>query len=530
MNAGETPTPRRVLAASLAYGVATFFAFPHPVPGSAWVVDLGLAASPLAFACLLFATEGLARRRAIRVAFLASLVAHACIFHWFYVVTVVHGGVHPALGVFTPFVPSLYVSCFTALFVAGWTTLRQKGRASPILAAALFTAVEYVRGVALGGFPWASLGYGQWRNAGLLGLTSITGVHGLVFAVALAGAVLAALAADRRMTRHSAVAIIVVVALHGFGVGLGTQAVDSTAERIRVAALQGNVDQAQKWSEARVGENLGRYLALSRRAVAAGAEIVVWPESAVPSVIELDVTVREPIAALARETQTAFVLGATGAIWDPVAQTFDAIYDSAFVMDGRGRLLDRYDKTHLVPFGEFVPFRALLGFFLEALARGLANLDVTSGQEPRALDVPVAGRAEPVRVGVPICYELIFPDLVRRMPADGAQMLLGITNDAWYGRTGARYQFLAMTAVRAAETARPMVRVANSGVSAIIDARGRILQRSVLDVQDVLVGDIPLLPEGDEQTFYVRYGDVFAWACAGGAVAMLLRRRRDETS
>ena len=521
---------RGPIAGSLVYAVATVLAFPQRVPGSEHVVDLGLVAAPLAVTALLIALGDRSASAAARIAFGASLVAHVCLFHWFFVVTVVYGGVHPLLGILTPLVPAVFVSLFTMLFASVQAMLRERGSTSPFVIAMLWTALDALRGVFLGGFPWASLGYGQWQNAWLLGLTPWAGFPILGFSVALLGAALARMVVEQRLTRSGALALVSVVMLHLVGAWLAADRdeVAGRAEGIRVAALQGNIDQREKWSPARVNRNLERYLALSRRAVAAGAEIIVWPESAVPGFIELDVTVREPIAALARETGVSFVLGATGAVYDPVSQEFEAIYDSAFVMNGEGRLLDRYDKTQLVPFGEFVPFRTLFGSFVEALARGMAPFDVTRGEAPRALEIPLAGQKDPVRIGVPICYELLFPDLVRRMPADGAQILLGITNDAWYGRTGARDQFLAMTAVRAAETARPLVRVANSGISAIVDARGRIRQQSVLDVQDVLVGDIPLLPRGGAETFYVRYGDVFAWSCAAGVGIALLRRIRQN--
>ena len=154
--------------------------------------------------------------------------------------------------------------------------------------------------------------------------------------------------------------------------------------------------------------------------------------------------------------------------------------------------VDRYDKTHLVPFGEYVPLRAVLGRLLGAVARGIAESDVSAGLVPRALELtwPARGaRASEqttrtgVMVGVPICYELLFPDLVRRFVDDGAGVLLAITNDAWYGSTGAPHQFLAITAMRSAETGVWIVRAANTGISAIIDGRGRVRDGDI-DIRD----------------------------------------------
>jgi len=200
-------------------------------------------------------------------------------------------------------------------------------------------------------------------------------------------------------------------------------------------------------------------------------------------------------------------------------------FDSGYVVDAQGRFVDRYDKTHLVPFGEFVPFRDLLGRFFGAVARGIAQADVTAGARPRALEIPlVDGRV--VRVGVPVCFELLFPDLVRRFVADGGRVLLGITNDAWYGRTGAPYQFLAITALRSAETGVWTARAANTGVSGFIDGGGWVRDQTPIFEPAYRVADVPLHPSPKDATLYVRYGDFFAYACWLGGAFVLVRARQ----
>jgi apolipoprotein N-acyltransferase len=282
-----------------------------------------------------------------------------------------------------------------------------------------------------------------------------------------------------------------------------------------VAALQGNIDQGQKWSPDLLGRTFGIYEDLAREAAADGAQLIVWPETALPVPIDLTPGTRERLQVLARETGAAHVVGAVGVAVDQVGQ-IEAYFDSAFLLASDGNLLDRYDKSHLVPFGEYVPLRGQLGRFVHALARGIADSDVTPGPAPRAIDVLLHtwdGGERQVRVGVPICYELLFPDLVRRFVRDGAGVLLAITNDAWYGRTGAPYQFLAMTALRSAETGVWTVRAANTGVSAFIDGSGRVVEETKIFERDWIVADVPLRPPEKSQTFYVRHGDVFAIAC-----------------
>jgi apolipoprotein N-acyltransferase len=243
------------------------------------------------------------------------------------------------------------------------------------------------------------------------------------------------------------------------------------------------------------------------------------------------------------------VIGGMGIEFEAGVDGPSAYYDSAFVVDRDGAILDRYDKTHLVPFGEFVPLRGLFGWLFHSLARGLSPDDVTAGAAPRAVVLPGVVGGETIgggpgggeargglRVGVPICYELIFPDLVRRFAADGAGVLLAVTNDAWYGRTGAPHQFLAMTAMRSAETGLFGVRAANTGISAIIDDRGRVEQRSRLFEEAVIVADVPVLAEPEPatgvaasggRTFYARHGDFFAGGCILGALAGLYVGRRE---
>jgi apolipoprotein N-acyltransferase len=269
------------------------------------------------------------------------------------------------------------------------------------------------------------------------------------------------------------------------------------------------------------------YEALTHRAAAEGAQVVVWPETAVPASPDASAELVERLGALARETRAALVVGAVGMEDDRDAGR-TRYFDSAYLFDPEGVLLARYDKAHLVPFGEYVPLRGVLGHFVEALARGVADTDVSPGQGPRALVLPTApgpgqGEAQRVTAGVPICYELLFPDLVRRFVGDGAEALLAITNDAWYGRTGAPYQFLAITALRSAENRVWTARAANTGVSALIDDRGRVRARTRIFERGHLVADIELRPAPQGGSFYTRHGDWFAAGCWAASALALVR-------
>jgi apolipoprotein N-acyltransferase len=296
--------------------------------------------------------------------------------------------------------------------------------------------------------------------------------------------------------------------------------------------LQGNIDQGQKWSPAFAEETLRIYEELTRAAVARGARIVAWPETAVPGSPDVDRTLRLRLESLARELDATLVVGAVGVDgYDPsrAGQRGPLVYyDSAYAIDPARGVTDRYDKAHLVPFGEYVPLRDVIGRFVKAVATGIAAGDVSAGQAPRRVELTGAGPdGSDLPAGIAICYELLFPDLMRRFAADGARVLIAVTNDAWYGRTGAPHQFLVMTALRAAESRRSVARAANTGVSALIDEHGTVGSRTRIFERDLLVGEVALAAPDESPTFYVRHGDWLAGACwAALGAALLLARRR----
>lgn len=507
------------------YAAVTFLAFPHPVGGT--TLDLGGLLGWASPALLILGLRGLAPGAAARWGFGASLLAHSAVLHWIYVVTVVYGHAPPIVGVVAPVLLAAYIAVFGALFAAGHVALVRRGLASPWTVALLWTALDHLRSFALSGFPWATLGYAQHLNPWLLPLAAWGGVYALSFTTALGGGFLAACVDPQARWR-----IATWLALAGVGVAhlLGALApdpeADETRETVRVAVVQGNIEQGAKWNRAFAERTLVIYEGLTREASAAGAQVVVWPETAVPGAIDGDPDLRARLEALARETDAQLIVGAVGLEFDgrPQAQRY---YDSAFVIDPTVGFTDRYDKTHLVPFGEYVPLRSLIGMFVGAVASGIASADVTPGERPRGVVID-PGDGE-LRVGVVICFELLFPDLVRRFAADGSELLLAITNDAWYGRTGAPYQFLAITALRSAETGLWTARAANTGISAFIDGRGRVVQQTPIFEPAWRIADVPRARDPSRSSFFVRHGNVFAgacWAGLAGLVSLAWRRQR----
>ena len=508
-----------------AFVVATFLSFPHPVPFTEGrVLDLGLFVSWLAPLCLVRGLGDLPPWRAARWAFAATVAAHAAVLHFIYVVTVVYGHAPAVVGVIAPVLLAMYAGLAGALFGAGWSALYRAGLANAWTGALLWTVLDHFKSFFLTGWPWGTMGYAQHLNPALMGLPQWTGVYGLSFVVVLGGLALGEAVSFRRRGQRPPVAtfaaLAAVVGLHGLGLALANDpdALHEGDPRIRIAAIQGNIDQGVKWNEAWVERTFETYEELSRKAAGEGAALIVWPETAVPGALESDRRQVQRLERLARETGAVLVVGSVGVEIGPTGR-LERFFDSAFFVEpDRGLRRERYDKTHLVPFGEYVPLREWIGRFVGAVASGIASGDVTPGDEPWSIDLRIGaadGGKRTVRVGVPICYELLFPDGVRRFVSDGGGILLGITNDAWYGRTGAPYQFLAMTAMRSAETAVYGVRAANTGVSAVIDSGGWVREATPIFEEAYRVAEVPIRSAASASggTFYVRHGDAFAWAC-----------------
>jgi apolipoprotein N-acyltransferase len=540
-----------------AFGLASFFAFPQLLGER--VVDLGVVLAWIVPAGLVVALDGLAPRRAAWVGFLAGWLAHTAILHWIYVVTAVFGRAPTIVGLLAPAGLALYMAAFTTVQGAAWAWLAKRGRAGPFVFAALWAALDHGRHFVFTGFPWGVIGYAQHANPLLMGLAPWTGVVGLSFVTALGGAALAFLlpglapAAGVSRGRAAVAAGAVALAL-GLGFLSDAAATKPSGGSLRVGLLQGNIDQGVKWSPGFADDTMRSYEELSRQVVAEGARLVVWPETAVPGSVETEPSFGPRLEDLARELGVVLLVGAVGVEpWRVGAVGVEPwegeyrYFDSAYVYDGSGARLDRYDKAHLVPFGEYLPWRRVLGHFVRAVATGIARDDVTPGAGPRPLSLPLdpdaGGPGAPqeavargeversVLAGVPICYELLFPDLIRRFASEGGELLVAITNDAWYGRTGAPYQFLAITAMRSAETRLWTARAANTGITALIDERGRVLAATPIFEQARLVGDVPLRGPGEEATFFVRHGELFAggcWAFLGVSLILGARWPRGE--
>jgi apolipoprotein N-acyltransferase len=466
----------------------------------------------------------LVRGRALREAFLLGLTTGAIFFtgtlYWITRVMVVYGDLSTWVAVLVNAALIAYLALFPALFAVVVRRLATAHGLRALTAAPLvWVATELGRTYLLTGFPWVLLGYSQAAVIPIAQLASVFGVYGVSLLVATVSAALATIGADARAGRtFLPLAVIAIIAVTVWG-SLRVSRADLTqsGDPIRVGLVQGNIDQGEKWEPARAAAIFDRYIAMTRQAIGEGARLVLWPESSTPFMFEEDPIGAARLRTLAQQARVPILFGSDQVVWklQNGMRVADRMYNSAFLLRSDGLTAGVYRKVHLVPFGEYVPLRGLL-FFAAPLVEAIGSGFVPGDQ---AAVLPVDGHS----LSVSICYEVVYPDLVRRFVVAGSELLTTITNDAWFGATSAPYQHFEQASMRAIEEGRYLVRSANTGISGIVDPYGRVLTRSGIYEERVLVGDARFLRVS---TFYARHGDVLAYVCVLVSVALLMLSRR----
>jgi apolipoprotein N-acyltransferase len=416
----------------------------------------------------------------------------------------------------------LYLALYHAFFGGLLAVAADRGaslsRRALISVPFLWVATELAR-TRVTGFPWQLLGTSQVDNIPLVRIASLTGVYGLSFEIMLVNTAFAAAFLVRK-DRRTALLVAGLGAAIALQAGRFVAAPPAPADRIAYLVQQ-NIPALQnsEWTKDFFQTTLRQLTAttLEKRregqsGTTAGPSLVVWPESPAPFYTS-DPFFRDAVSAMARQSRAWVVTGSLGirnATQDPEQAT--EVYNSAALISPDGAWTERYDKIHLVPFGEFVPFRSLFGF-----AAGLTQQvgDFGRGNSRVAL---VAGDQ---KLGTFICYESVFPDEVRQFAKNGAQVLVNLSNDGWYGDSGAYAQHLNQSRMRAVETGRWLLLDTNTGVTASVDPYGRVVARLPRKVRATLSAPYALT---DVTTFYTRHGDWFAYLCAIISVVALLAR------
>jgi len=477
----------------------------------------------VALAPLLMALPGATGWRAARLGYVTGAVSAVGLLYWTALVVVQYGDMPLPVGVLVMLALCLAFSVFHALF--GWMVGRivdALGPAGLLGAPVAWVGLEYARAHTFFEFPWCLLGYSQQGLPEMIQVASVTAVYGVSFLIVLVSSLLAlvALAPGSAARRAAAAAIVILLGGTWAGGRWSMAQPVPVSGHVTVGLVQGGIRQEDKWVPENAWQNVGRHLQLTEEAAAGGARLVVWPESAVPFLFDEDPALASMLRDLVRRRGIYLFFGNDDRE-PPAGGGRGLVYVGAKLLAPDGRLVSRYRKMQLVPFGEYVPLQPLFtlgGRFAAKLVQEVS--DFTPGTEAST------GNVDGHAVGGFICYEAIFPGLVRRFPVAGAELLVNMTNDAWYGTTSAPQQHLAMAAFRAVENRRYLVRAANTGITAVVDPFGRVLSPTRLFDTTVLVRDVPFTAG---LTFYTRHGDVFARSCAAAALALLgatLRRRR----
>ena len=507
--------PVRLILLAATTGILLPYCFPR--------YDLGLLAW-IALIPLHIALDGLSRRRqAFWLGWLAGIICSTGIMAW--VVTAMHtyGKVPLVFSYGIMLLLTAYLGLYVGIYSAGVVWFRMlMPRYGLFAAPCLWVTLELLRTYVLSGLPWSLLGYSQYRQLDVIQIADHLGVYGVSFLIVLSNVALAELYLwlmplfrGFRPARLPWELVTTGAMLVGLSWAYSTSLIASEAmERskatLQVGVVQPNIDQAVKWDQAFREETLRRYDRLTE-SFGYGVDLVVWPEAATPFIYEREPVYQLQLVAMANRASAPLLFGSPAVRFDQERKPF--LLNSAYLLSPDGELLGRYDKQHLVPFGEYIPLKSSLLFFLEKMVEGIG--DFQAGPGPTILSFQLKGSegaspARRVKFGVVICYEVIFPDLVRRIAGSGAEFLVTITNDAWFGDSSAPAQHFSMVVFRSVENHLAFARAANTGISGFIDPFGRIIEASPTFTQTALQAEIPVR---QTKTFYSRHGDVFAYGC-----------------
>ena len=396
--------------------------------------------------------------------------------------------------------------------------LKKKNLSSVIVAPALWVSLEYLRSHAgFLGLPWALLGHSQYLNLPVIQIASLTGVYGVSFLLVMINAALSeAISYGLSKIRKDLVSknltplkpalisllLVGLSAIYGFSV----MSKDTGTDKVSVTVIQGNIPQDIKWDIAFKKLILDKHVSLTESASTNDhASLIVWPESSVPGSFAQDLHVLQTISSLSRKTKTCLLIGSSQRPKFGSGELRGKYcFNSAFLIIPNGVISRCYNKIHLLPFAEYLPYKDSFPW-TSRIVSGAGNF--LPGEQYTLFDI--GG----IHFGTLICWENIFPELFRKFVKRGANFMVNITNEAWFGNTAAPYQFLSASVFRAVENRVAVIRSANTGISCFIDQHGEILGRVKNNNKDIFVEGYltMMIPLSFNRTIYTLYGDVFVY-------------------
>lgn len=473
---------------------------------------------------LLFSVRGHSGAHAFRLGFLAGLSHQMTLLYWVVPTMQIYGQLPLYLSGPVLFLFSAYLALYTGGFAWIAATALATSGYRLLMVPALWVAMEYLRSLIFTGFPWELAGHSQYRWLTIIQIADLAGVYGISFLVLMGNTALfsvcllsPAIGNQRKAfdPRPAVVLVLIFLAALAGSWAYGKTRIAAlarhmaSADTFRVAVIQGNIDQAVKWDPAFQAATVSTYNRLSESVAPERPQLIVWPETATPFYFLLDRKWTAPIMETIRKGGAHYLIGSNAV--DTLADR-TVYFNSAYLVAPDGRIDGRYDKVQLVPFGEYVPLKRWLPF----IGKMVEHVgDFEPGRHGSTLSLN--GK----KVGVLICYEIIFPGLSRYMVKNGATVLINMTNDAWYGRSSAPFQHFSMAVFRAVENRRSLVRSANTGISGFIDPAGRIIDATPLFREAAVTHAVPGLTT---LSLYTRIGDIFALLCLAAAIGDTLYR------
>ncbi len=514
---------KTALPLSLTSGLLLWLSFPG---GPAFWPLLFVALVPL-----LLAVQQGSGRQAFWCGLTAGLAHFVLLLYWIVIVLGRYGGLPWYISLPALFLLALYMGGYFAAFAVCARLLLAS--TTPLTALwtlpALWVGLDWLRGFLFSGFPWMDPGYALWQQPLLIQTADLFGHHGSTFLIVLVNCLVALLAGRKRARKKEwlmpAVSVLLLLlAVGGYSLERWRQLEKDLAGAVHlpIGIVQGNIDQSVKWSPEQQEKTVAGYAEQTASLFTPANNgprptLVVWPETALPF-YPVDNPHVEGLRTMTAQYDMALL---TGAPWYEVVDRKNRkfkYFNSALLLAPTGEFVGRYEKSHLVPFGEYVPLKPFLPF-LAPLVESVGDFT------PGIVEQPLVWQQ--ARIGALICFESIFADIARKWVQAGANMLVNLTNDAWYGKSSAPYHSLAMSVFRSVETRRSLVRSANTGFSGFVDPLGRLQLSSGLFEPWAASTEVVLW---EEVTFWVRYGFLFAPLCLvtglGIVIVVTVRKRK----
>ena len=465
-----------------------------PSLGFHWIVWISLVP-------LLISVKDKSLFIALKLGIIAGLSHYLTLIYWIAAVLVHYGNINVFISISIMFLFSLYIAFYIALFPIILHLF--KNDIFPIFwGAGAWVALEYIRAHILTGFPWCLLGYSQYSIIPLIQISDITGVYGVSFMIVIVNLLIYNIFfnGNIKKTKPLVMRTLLVSILAGSVLLYGYYTLNkktearTTGKKIRAVIVQGNINQSLKWNPKFQEKTIDIYGKLSEESACFKPQIIIWPETAAPFFFQEGSKLSEKIFKISKTTNANILFGSPA--YSRNGSTIN-YFNRAYLIS-KNKILGYYDKVHLVPFGEYVPLKKFIPFAHRLVT---AAGDFLSGKNTGPMNM------DDTKIGPLICFESIFPKISRMHTAQGSELLINITNDAWFGRTSAPYQHLSMAVFRCVENGLPMARAANTGISAFILEDGTILKKGGLFTEEVLMENIKC---GSNKTFYSQYGDIFA--------------------